>query len=220
LKLLSLFLFIFSLNAQADAISSDSLQISIAPRAQFESELPRRVPRVFVREAHLKAGLWSPKSARLEAMIPDAPVFAAPGALSSFALQLQEPLWETQKALGVGVIFGAQVRLLERTARGQSQALQLWSAPIGIETSYLPLARGPRVHLRAQALPSLGLLERSPMSDRASLRAVGALLTFGLSQSLGGGQSLMLGYELQSLSMGGADFSGDGLTLGWVARID
>lgn len=199
---------------------SDTLKISIAPRARFESELPTRTPRVFAREAQIQAGLWGFDSARLSALIPNAPEFTRANGLPSFTVLLREPLWETQRQFGVGLTFGAQARFLERAVKGDTQALHLWGAPIGLEASYLPFARGPRLNVRGQALPALGLLERSPISDRDSLTGIGSLVTIGLSQSLLAGQSLSANYEFQTLRLNGNAFNGQGIALGWIATLE
>jgi hypothetical protein len=204
----------------AAAAETQPLKISIAPRAQFESELPNRPSRTFVREAQLQAGLWNPEGARLSAVVPNAPAFTRAAGLPVFSLQLREAVWETQGKLGLGLVFGAQARFLERSASGNTQSLQLWAAPIGLEASYLPFARGPRLNVRGQALPTLGLLERSPISDRSSLSGVGSLVTLGLSQSLLPGQSLSASYEFQTLRLNGGSFSGQGIALGWIAALE
>ena len=201
------------------APSVEPLKISIAPRAQFESELPNRTSRTFQREAQIHAGLWNPEGARLSALVANTSAFTGTK-LPAFTLQLREPLWETQGKFGVGLMFGAQARFLERAMKSDTQDLQLWAAPIGLEACYLPFARGPRINVRGQALPSLGLLERSPISDRASLTGVGSLVTFGLSQSLFWGQSLSASYEIQTLRLNGNAFSGQGVSLGWIATLE
>jgi hypothetical protein len=94
----------------AAAAETQPLKISIAPRAQFESELPNRPSRTFVREAQLQAGLWNPEGARLSAVVPNAPAFTRAAGLPVFSLQLREAVWETQGKLGLGLVFGAQAR--------------------------------------------------------------------------------------------------------------